>query len=330
MKKIVSIFLVFSSMCVHAGGPDGLRKVVDLEGYWKFSIGDNPRWSDPQFNDFNWEQIYVPAPWEEEGFNGFDGYAWYRITVDLRNISVENLYLVLGYIDDVDEVYINGELIGFTGSFPPRFYTAYQSFRQYYIPPELIDRNGKNVIAVRVYDTVHEGGIIKGDIGLYTGRGRSEAALMLEGLWKFREGDRSQWKVEDFDDSNWNHAMVPSFWRNYKHLKFNEGTAWYRKEFELPESLKNEEELVVILGLIDDFDKTYLNGTLIGYTNDGLPLGPSRSYSEYRIYVLPNTILRRNGKNTLAVRVRDLGGNAGIYEGPIAIVPLDEFRSFLR
>jgi len=328
MRYLITIILICNLVQVY--GRDDLRKVVDLKGYWKFSIGDNPRWSEPNFNDYTWDEIYVPSTWEEEGFNGFDGYAWYRINVDLRNVNIENLYLILGYIDDVDEVYINGELIGFTGGFPPNFYTAYQSFRKYFISPNILNPNGKNVIAIRVYDTVREGGIVKGDIGLYAPKYDQVTQLKLEGVWKFKEGDDWSWKEYDYSDKDWSKTMVPSYWGNQKHLKMQENIAWYRKDFELTDNLKSEEELVLVMGLIDDFDKTYLNGQLIGYTNDGEPWGNSNSFERYRIYVIPSSVLKREGKNVISVRVRDIGGNAGIYAGPLTIGSIRNFRRLIN
>jgi sialate O-acetylesterase len=328
MRYLISIFLILIITTLFAG--DNLKKVVDLNGFWKFSIGDNPRWSQPDFNDDNWDVIAVPSTWEEQGFNGYDGYAWYRISVDLKNITSDNLYLVLGYIDDVDEVYINGHLIGFTGGFPPKFYTAYQSFRQYLIPHHLLNTSGKNVIAVRVYDTIREGGIVKGDVGLFTPLDDVERQLKLDGLWKFKEGDDWSWKSSDFDDKNWSPIMVPSYWQNQKHLNIQSNIAWYRKEFELSNGLKSEDELVLIMGLIDDFDKTYLNGQLIGYTNDGQSLGLSSSWEKYRLYVIPKDILNKNGRNTIAVRVRDIGINAGIYAGPLAIAPYRAYKKVIN
>ena len=55
------------------------RELLDLEGNWKFKLGDDQHWADPKFNDIKWQEIYVPANWEDEGYPGYDGYAWYRI-----------------------------------------------------------------------------------------------------------------------------------------------------------------------------------------------------------------------------------------------------------
>ena len=90
-----------------------LQRIESLTGNWKFSIGDNMNWSAYNFEDSDWESIRVPGNWENQGFHGYDGYAWYRneFTVDVKYAS-SSLYLSLGYIDDVDEVYVNGKLIG--------------------------------------------------------------------------------------------------------------------------------------------------------------------------------------------------------------------------
>ena len=326
MKTILILTFLLLTARLQAG--DDLRRVVDLRGQWKFSIGDNPRWANADFDDSAWQTIFVPAAWENEGFSGFDGYAWYRVTFDLNDVSAHNLILDLGYIDDVDEVYLNGELIGFTGSFPPKFYTAYNAHRRYPLPADLL-KTGKNVLAIRVYDTILEGGIIKGNVGIYTPRNEPEKTFSLEGIWKLREGDNQWWKEPDYDAQHWDEVVVPGFWGSLKDMYIAHGTAWYYRKFTLPQYLENEPNLVLVLGLIDDFDETYLNGQLIGATNDGKPLGWSNSWQEYRIYPIPENTLKRTGENIITVRVRDIGGNAGIYAGPLAIVPKKDYRQLL-
>ena len=95
------------------------RMLLDLRGDWKFQTGDETRWADPAFNDSKWSEIYVPSAWEDEGYEGYDGYAWYRkhFTVS-ENLLSKDLLLDLGMIDDVDEVFINGQSVGGMGSFP--------------------------------------------------------------------------------------------------------------------------------------------------------------------------------------------------------------------
>ena len=315
-----------------------LRKILDLEGSWKFNIGDRQEWAGENYDDRHWETIDVPGAWENQGFNGLNGYAWYRNAFDGEVLNrLEHLYLNLGYIDDADEVYINGNLIGFSGGFPPDFYTAYTALRMYYIPQECINFNGENTIAVRVYDVVHSGGIISGEIGLYAKGGNMRTAYVLEGIWKFTLGDNSNWRNKDFDDAGWDNILVPGLWRNkgmgikefYEKLVRKSTYGWYRRKFQLPDRLKGK-SLMLVLGKIDDFDEVYLNGKLIGVTNDGLPFGRSGSWQQMRVYPLPQEYLSLHGENVVAVRVIDMGDRAGIYEGPVGIVEQSSLARFLR
>ena len=151
LLAVSSLFLSACRIKNNNNDYNGFKTEVDLKGEWKFSIGDDMNWIKPEFNDENWENIKVPSPWENEGFNGYDGYAWYRkhfmAPINLKGKSV---YLSMGYIDDCDEVFVNGHLIGFSGSFPPDYYTAYNAMRMYPCPQDLINFNSDNVIAVRV------------------------------------------------------------------------------------------------------------------------------------------------------------------------------------
>lgn len=306
-----------------------LQKLVDLKGTWKFRIGDDMAWAKPNLDDSRWENIYAPVEWEQEGYHGYDGYAWYRKKFNGGNISrFANIYLNLGYIDDVDQVFVNGHLVGFFGSFPPQFNTAYNAKRVYYIPSEYLNPGGDNVIAVRIFDTIHSGGIVSGEIGLYGSWSLLDEGMMLEGVWKFAEGYRPEWKLPDYDDSHWGVIMVPGFLHT-KGMKEWKSTFWYRKAFKIDPRLKDK-ALVLLIGKIDDFDKVYLNGHLVGATNDGRPLGSSWSWQQYRDYPIPPEFINWKGTNVISVEVTDIGGNAGIYEGPVGIFPAEVIQKYLK
>lgn len=297
-------------------------KIIDLKGEWKFTIGGDEKYLDPAYDDTRWETIMVPSPWENEGFANYNGYACYRYSFDGSDLkSTENIVLNLGYIDDVHEAYLNGELLGFKGSFPPNYYTAFNALNEYSIPQNLINPNGKNVIAVKVYDLTNDGGIVKGeDIGLWANPSIKDF-MNLEGVWKFTTNYIEGWKELDIDDNDeWDNILVPSLWRS-KHIKWGKqinSTAWYRKEFYLSDELKGK-NLKILMGKIDDFDFVYLNGRLIGSTKDNLNYGESTSYSTPRIYEIDQSEINQDGLNVIAIKVEDIGGNAGIYEGPVGI-----------
>jgi len=309
--------LLIAAQSGYTGEKNPLKREFSLKGKWLFEIGDNPVYCDPEFNDNHWVNIPVPKHWENAGFPGYDGYAWYRIHFKFHNLSNSREYhLKLGQIDDVDMVYLNGKLIGSTGSFPPVYKTAYGNQRDYYIPFNLL-KDSENVLAVRVFDEQGPGGIYHGDIGIYS----SHSLPLIQnfaGYWKFSPGDYEDWKNPDYDDSEWPEVMVPVKWEDQDYPLLD-GFAWYRKEVEMP-AKKNKEHLILVLGRIDDQDEVYLNGQLIGRTGQS-PLGSTSQIlvSKYRFYYIPPSLIHWGSKNIIAVRVFDVGGEGGILKGPIGI-----------
>lgn len=317
-------FILASSASVYAAEE---FRIADFRGFWKFEIGDNSNWAKPGFDDSSWDEIFVPASWEDEGFPGYDGFAWYRkhFKLDIKNKS-GTIYLQLGRIDDVDEVYLNGHLVGYKGSFPPNTETAYNIFRKYLVPPEYLNFMGENVIAIRVFDEHLAGGIIEGRPGLYRYEDAINLHLPLAGLWKFHPGDSPDWKAKNYDDSGWEKISVPAYWEIQKHRGLD-GFAWYRKTFFLSEDLQNQ-QLILILGKIDDLDETFVNGQLVGHTgdfDDEPPEVRGGEWQKLRAYYLPEEVLHFSQNNVIAVRVFDGLIDGGVYEGPIGITTRENY-----
>jgi len=328
--KLFILFFLLISTFISVQAED-LRRVVSLSGTWRFSIGDDSKWAIPSFDDSGWDQISVPGKWEEQGYNDYNGYAWYRKTFRIDGIPADTpIFLILGRIDDVDEVYINGKEIGKTGKFPPDYKSAYDKTRKYLIPPDLINTTGDNVISVKVYDSYQEGGIIDGPTGIYIDEDNELLALNLSGKWKFRTGDNKGWRFVDYNDEGWSSIGVPSVWENQGYEDYD-GYGWYRLKFSLPKNLTTG-ELYLSLGKIDDIDDVYLNGEHIGTVNDlRREFGYRNSGGEYnvrRVYKIREGLLNRDGSNIIAVRVYDEQGLGGIYEGPVGIMSADNARRY--
>lgn len=309
------------------------RTVLNLKGRWKFMVGDDMQWADPNFHDSGWDEIRVPGAWEDQGYPGYDGYAWYRqrftLDEDLRDVQ---LYLRVGYVDDASEVYLNGHLVGFEGRFPPTFITAYNIARAYVVPQQYLNYAGENVIAVRVYDQRLGGGITQGSVGLFEQRDPLEPDYNLAGVWKFRTGDNSSWADPETRDDQWDDLHVPGYWETQGFRDYD-GFAWYRVKFEVPRSLAGK-DLVLLLGRIDDVDETYLNGKLLGRTGrmrkSWRPDDVGDDYAKLRGYVIPQGLLVQGQVNTLAARVLDVFMHGGIYDGPIGLVTRQKFRRWER
>lgn len=308
------------------------ERISNLKGYWKFAIGDDTEWSLPGYDDRNWDEIFVPSAWENQGFAGYNGFGWYRTKVLVpQSAAGSSLLLKMGYIDDVDEVYFNGKLVGRSGDFPPSFVTAYNQFRDYTVPSSFVNYGKENTISVRVYDIQIEGGIIGGEVALYGRKNLLRVNQNFEGEWKFIPGDAPQFSRKDFDDSKWKNIIVPSFWESEGYNY--DGVAWYRKEFRLSQELYDK-NLVLVMGKIDDLDEVYLNGKLVGRTGI-IRDDPSHSdlgdnWMSLRGYYINKSDLNKNGTNVIAVRVYDGYINGGIYDGPLGLTTQEKYTQYWK
>jgi hypothetical protein len=160
------IHMVDSRLEPDANTPDQL--LMKIDGSWHFSIGDQPTWAAVDFDHSDWHQLEAGETWESQGFEDYDGYAWYRKVVTLPAMEDEvDLVLKMGHIDDVDELFFNGKKIGGTGIMPPHYQTGYHDLRRYAIPANAVQWGATNTIAVRVYDGGGEGGLREGIRGIY-------------------------------------------------------------------------------------------------------------------------------------------------------------------
>jgi hypothetical protein len=328
MKMFNLLFLAVALMCFQNASALGDRK-VNLRGTWKFILGDNPDYAKAAHNDKDWEGIYVPASWNSEGFSHYAGFAWYRNTFEIDFQPDEPLFLELGQIDDCDEVYINGKLIGSTGGMPPKYFTAYNINRIYLIPTDYLIKGKPNVIAVRVYDEGGVGGILGKSAGIYSYADHFKVGFQLMGNWKFRLSDDVKWAQEGFDDSAWDDIVVPASWEEQGFRQYD-GFAWYRKTFKLPADFTTD-DMVILLGRIDDMDQVFINGKLVGGTGDiDRKWARDDEHERPRTYFIPDGLLKPGTTNTVAVRVYDQEQRGGIYDGPVTIIARSQYKEFWR
>jgi GH15 family glucan-1,4-alpha-glucosidase len=155
LAPLLSFSLLFS---LHA-------QSVGFPAQWKFMTGDGPAYQAEHFDDLAWDSIEVPAHWEEQGYPGYDGIAWYRTHFSVLPAMLrQEVVLLAGVIDDADETWVNGVLVGKTGKFPPDDQSAWDFPRAYILPKGLL--KAQNTLAIRVYDGVGGGGIYQGNIEL--------------------------------------------------------------------------------------------------------------------------------------------------------------------
>jgi len=320
-------FIVFALLMIDRSDAQDWKMLVDFRGQWKFKLGDNQKWAKPEYDDSKWDEIFVPANWEDEGYPGYDGYAWYRrrfrISPDERDKPV---YIHLGCIDDVSEVYLNGRFVSFTGSFPPHYITAYNVDQKFIVPKGYLNFSGENVIAVRVYDDQLNGGMNQGKPGVFEMKDYLYPDIPIEGTWRLEKGDDDDWAKPSYDDSDWPEVIVPAYW-DTQGLKDYDGYGWYRVRFTMPERFKDQ-DLVLLVGKVDDVDETYLNGERVGRTGTRHVQG--WEYKKFRAYTVPSDLIKFGGENVLAVRVFDHFLHGGIYDGPVGFTTREHYRRWER
>lgn len=108
-------------------------------------------------DDSNWPEVSLPGYMEFFGneWANADGEAVFRKVVDVpEHLAGKDLVLSLGPVDDFDDTFFNGTLVGHTDIKTPNFWATP---RVYTIPGKLV-KAGKNVIAIRLFDQYMAGG----------------------------------------------------------------------------------------------------------------------------------------------------------------------------
>ncbi len=109
-------------------------------------------WFATDFDDARWATIEVGRHWERQGYEGFDGIAWYRLAVEITAEDVAApLLLAFGGVDSDARVFLNGREVGRHEGWDEPFAIE--------LPRDQVRVGEPNLIAVRVRDTGADGGI---------------------------------------------------------------------------------------------------------------------------------------------------------------------------
>ena len=176
--------------------------------YWEAINAGDPGhrrgWMAPATDDSEWEVMQLPAEWERasEALADFDGTVWFRRTVELPGHwrGRGDVVLDLGGVDDSDQTYLNGRLIGTSTD-------LVGTNRRYPVPPELLE-GGRAQITVCALDPHGAGGMIGPRIALRTLDG--EEALDLRGPWRWRRGYATNRTVRPRVDAPSNPGAQPT------------------------------------------------------------------------------------------------------------------------
>ncbi|MDX2194903.1 MAG: hypothetical protein NW207_00665 [Cytophagales bacterium] len=165
MSKKAYIIFIISILSVYTA----VSQNIDISQNWKFEFGDNVSWAQLSTDDNNWKTMPKLGIVEDLGYPDFKGFAWFRKKVVIPSSFKANalkygyINLVLGGIDDSDQGFFNGKMVGESGKLPPDSYIqGFYTFRMYKINPNEVLWDKENIIAVRLYDHLENGGFYKG------------------------------------------------------------------------------------------------------------------------------------------------------------------------
>lgn len=139
--------------------------VVELKGLWRFHTGDDPDgklgWASPEFDDAKWKLIRSDRPWDEQGFRGYKGLAWYRVQVKQPQKRIP-LAILIPHISTSYQVFADGRLIGQFGRMPPHPEIETEPPQIFSLPDDALARGKPITLAIRVWYSpvwdAHDGG----------------------------------------------------------------------------------------------------------------------------------------------------------------------------
>ena len=164
-----------------------------------------------------------------------------------------------------------------------------------------------------------------------------EEAGNLAGPWGFCTdpadvGEEQGWCEPGYDTSSWRVLRAPGYWeaqgiteprpgqepKAKQGMRWTDydGVAWYVRPVIVPEAWRGQ-NLDLLLGSVDDWDRTYFNGRLVGQTGPGVEQAPLVR----RRYAVPAGLVRPGQSNVLAVRVEDGGGPGGLMGPLLSLLP---------
>jgi sialate O-acetylesterase len=114
---------------------------------------------------------------------------------------------------------------------------------------------------------------------------------------------QAPWSAVSHDTQSWPTMRLPTFWEKAGLPDFD-GVVWFVRDVEVPDSWAGR-DVELHLGAIDDMDSTWVNGQFVGSGAEWL---------KPRVYSLHGGLLKP-GRNVIAVRVLDTGGNGGLWGG---------------
>jgi hypothetical protein len=140
------------------GPVTGGTEILDFKDGWKFTLdlegnGTELGWAKADFDDSAWKPIQIDKGWDVQEWGKYDGLGWYRLHFKVPEAAKgKRLFLTFGAVDEDAYVWLNGKYVGRHFGWGSPFHLEVT---------DAVTFGGENVMAVKVYDTLYQGGIWK-------------------------------------------------------------------------------------------------------------------------------------------------------------------------
>ncbi|MEN8202256.1 MAG: family 16 glycosylhydrolase [Bacteroidota bacterium] len=162
----VTILALFTSSCsLNSSQGDnnssGEKGTIDLSENWSFSPdrdnrGGAEKWHSPGFDDSEWDIINAGDRWEDQGYPGLDGFAWYRKSVEIpADWKGKDIWVKFGGIDDSYKLFVNGISICHSGG----EFSSVERIPTFAKISGLLKHGKENLIALQVCNERGSGGL---------------------------------------------------------------------------------------------------------------------------------------------------------------------------
>lgn len=111
------------------------------------------------------------------------------------------------------------------------------------------------------------------------------------------------WATAQTNTQNWSATKLPAFWTEEIFKNVNAGVVWYQKDIEISADLARK-KAVLYLGNVYNQDSTWINGVLVGHTQDK---------HKARVYEIAENIIKP-GKNSIFVRALAVAAPPGFVK----------------
>ncbi|MFA6292899.1 MAG: hypothetical protein WC637_14010 [Victivallales bacterium] len=312
---------------------------VDLAGEWELCPGLDSQEACPADGP-SWRKLDLPGSFQKKypDLAAASGTVWYRRTFSVgAELPLDNAAeLLLGQISGCDRSFINGVKVG-QSDMNSHVNDVAVAVRKYTVPAKLL-KPGKNQIAIRVdFDRNNllglrgSDGSVNPPMSLIFYRPKEDLSasmkpFSLEGKWSGCAIGKTEQPCPPKADPRWHDVAVPGHYES-QHPDWDkyDGLFWYRKNFTVTAVPSSGAEPFLVMGGVDDWDTTWLNGIKIGHTGPDNFFTSASAYNTPRKYPIPPELLKA-GDNEITMLVDDPHFDGGIAFGPVELIFADPVK----